>query len=128
MYLKDVSGCQPKLCKIPNTLNQGMIINPKLKEYPFIKQLFENNSEIVISMDFLDEIYHNTEGVSETYLSDNMKIPIDNILSETPPRLNELFLCDTGYHVGGGNSDIINFTCGSDVNNIVDFSPSNSCA
>ena len=56
-----------------------------------------------------------------------MKIPIDNILSETPPRLNELFLCDTGYHVGGGNSDIINFTCGSDVNNIVDFSPSNSC-
>ena len=39
-----------------------MTINPKLKEYPFIKQLFENNSEIVISMDFLDEIYHNTEG------------------------------------------------------------------
>ena len=62
---------------------------------------------------------HNTEGASETYLSDNMKIPIDNILSETP-RLNEL-LCDTGCHVGGGNSDIINFTCGSDVNNIVDF-------
>ena len=53
---RTVSGCQPKLYKIPNTLNQGMIINPKLKEYPFIKQLFENNSEIVISMDFLDEL------------------------------------------------------------------------
>ena len=56
---RTISGCQPKLCKIPSNLNAGVIVNPKLKEYPFINSLFENNSDVVISTDFLDEIYHN---------------------------------------------------------------------
>ena len=122
---RTVSGCQPKLCKIPNNLSEGMIINPKLKEYPFIKQLFENNSEIVISMDFLDENYHNTDDISESYLSDDMKNSIDNVLLESPPRLNKMFLCDTGYHVQGG--DNIEFSCNNDGDNISDFSISTSC-
>lgn len=90
---RSLQGCQPKLCHIPSTLPDGVIINPEFS-YPGL----DINSSF--SKDIFNVNYHLLpEGdISLTTEQTNL---IENIPDKS------LFMCNNGYH----EINPIDFTC-----------------
>jgi hypothetical protein len=84
---RSLRGCQPKLCHIPASLPEGVIINDQFN-YPGL------DITAPFSIDIFDVNYHS--GSDAININDNDIDNIQNIASETEPQ--PLFKCMDGYH------------------------------